>query len=76
MGFLELVHQIQNGVFHDLPGDMGYHSAPWWWLLLVLAVAGLVTAFAVERLPGRGGHVPAHGLQVGGKPSSRSTSRE
>ena len=41
--FLELIHQIQNGVFNDLPGDMGYHSAPWWWLLLVLAVAGLVT---------------------------------
>ena len=66
--FLELIHQIQNGVFNDLPGDMGYHSAPWWWLLLVLAVAGLVTALAVERLPGGGGHVPSHGLQVGGKP--------
>ena len=66
--FLELVHQIQNGVFNDLPGDMGYHSAPWWWLLIVLAVAGLVTALAVERLPGRGGHVPSHGLQVGGPP--------
>jgi H+/Cl- antiporter ClcA len=66
--FLELVHQIQNGVFNDLPGDMGYHSAPWWWLLIVLAVAGLVVALAVERLPGRGGHVPAHGLQVGGTP--------
>jgi chloride channel protein, CIC family len=66
--FLELIHQIQNGVFNDLPGDMGYHSAPWWWLLIVLAVAGLVTALAVERLPGRGGHVPSHGLQVGGTP--------
>jgi H+/Cl- antiporter ClcA len=66
--FLELVHQIQNGVFNDLPSDMGYHSAPWWWLLIVLAVAGLVTALAIERLPGRGGHVPSHGLQVGGTP--------
>ena len=27
-----------------------------------------MTALAVERLPGRGGHVPAHGLQVGGTP--------
>jgi H+/Cl- antiporter ClcA len=66
--FLELVHQIQHGVFTGLPSDMGYHSAPWWWLLIVLAVAGLVTALAIERLPGRGGHVPAHGLQVGGTP--------
>ena len=75
--FLELVHQIQNGVFNDLPGDMGYHSAPWWWLLIVLAVAGLVTALAVERLPGRGGHVPSHGLQVGGPhPDHRKITRE
>ena len=35
--FLEAIHQIQHGVFTDLPSDMGYHSAPWWWLLLVLA---------------------------------------
>lgn len=67
--FLELIHQIQHGVFTGLPSDMGYHSAPWWWLLIVLGVAGLVIALAIERLPGRGGHVPAHGLQVGGTPA-------
>ncbi len=66
--FLEAIHQIQHGVFTDLPSDMGYHSAPWWWLLLVLGVAGLITALTIERLPGRGGHVPAHGLVVGGTP--------
>src|SRR3954468_15227621 len=55
--FLELVHQIQVGVFYD--------GAPTWWPLPVLALAGLITAFAVVRLPGRGGHVPAHGLQAG-----------
>jgi H+/Cl- antiporter ClcA len=66
--FLELIHQIQHGVFSGLPNDMGYHSAPWWWLVLVLAVAGLIVALAIERLPGRGGHVPAHGLAVGGPP--------
>ncbi len=28
-GFLELVHQIQVGVFTDLPKDLGYdHGAP------------------------------------------------
>jgi hypothetical protein len=32
----------------------------------VLGVAGLPVAFAITRLPGNGGHVPAHGLQVGG----------
>jgi H+/Cl- antiporter ClcA len=31
----------------------------------VCALAGLPVAFAIVRLPGNGGHVPAHGLQVG-----------
>jgi H+/Cl- antiporter ClcA len=33
-----------------------------------LALAGLLTAFAIVRLPGHGGHVPAEGLKVGGAP--------
>jgi H+/Cl- antiporter ClcA len=61
-GFLELVHQIQQGVFTDLPKDLGYDSAPEWWYLPVLGIAGLVTAFAIVRMPGRGGHVPVGGL--------------
>src|SRR5436190_13881654 len=63
-GFLELVHQIQVGVFQGLPKDLGFHSAPRWWYLPVLAIAGLVTAFAIVRLPGRGGHEPARGLST------------
>ena len=55
--FLELVHQIEVGVFYD--------GAPTWWPLPVLAVAGLIVAFAIVRLPGTGGHVPAHGLNPG-----------
>jgi H+/Cl- antiporter ClcA len=65
-GFLEAVHQIQIGVYHDLPGDVGYSSEPDWWPLPWLALAGLLTAFAIARLPGRGGHVPADGLMAGG----------
>jgi len=64
-GFLELVFQAQVGVFTDLPHRMGYDTAPWWWLLLVLAIAGVAVAAAIEYLPGEGGHVPALGLQVG-----------
>ena len=65
-GFLELVHQIQVGVFQHLPGDLGYHhGTPNWFYLVVLAIAGLLVAAAILLLPGRGGHVPADGLQPG-----------
>jgi hypothetical protein len=65
-GFLELVHQIQVGVFTDLPKDLGYdNGTPLWFYLPVLAIAGVVTAFAIVRLPGNGGHVPAEGLKTG-----------
>jgi len=66
--FLELVHGIQEGVYQDLPGKLGFDSQPSWWPLPWLALAGLLTAFAINRLPGRGGHVPADGLKAGGPP--------
>ena len=68
-GFLELVHVVQVGVYSDLPHDLGYDVAPTWWPLPWLALAGLLTAFAITRLPGHGGHVPANGLKAGGAPT-------
>src|SRR4051794_18496077 len=65
-GFLEGVHQIPVGGFEKLPREVGYdNGAPVWWPLPVLALAGLITAFAIERLPGQGGHPPAGGLATG-----------
>jgi len=67
--FLELVNQIQRGVYVHLPSDLGYHHGPpLWWSLPVLALAGLIIAFAIERLPGGGGHIPADGLSTAGGP--------
>src|SRR3954454_6019559 len=61
--FLDLIHQVQVGVFEGLSKDLGYaNGAPWWWSLPVCGVAGLLVALAILRLPGFGGHVPAHGL--------------
>ena len=68
-GFLELVYVVQHWVYEDIPDGLGYDVAPSWWPLPWLALAGLLTAFAVERLPGRGGHVPAEGLKTGGAPT-------
>jgi H+/Cl- antiporter ClcA len=63
--FLELVHQIQTWVFTDLPKDLGYDGgAPNWWYLVALGVAGVITAAAITRLPGNGGHTPANGLST------------
>lgn len=67
--FLELVHEFEVGVYRDLPHHVGYSSAPTWWPLPWLALAGALTAIAITRLPGRGGHVPAHGLKTGGAPT-------
>jgi len=84
-GYLELVHYIQNWVYKDLPNDLGYtaltpgdlgHSTiPWWYPLPWLALAGVLTALAITRLPGHGGHVPAEGIAAGALPRGRSSSR-
>jgi H+/Cl- antiporter ClcA len=67
--FLELINQIQRGVYVHLPSDFGYHHGPpLWWSLPVLVLAGLIVAFAIERMPGEGGHIPANGLSTGGGP--------
>ncbi|MEV6267141.1 chloride channel protein [Kribbella sp. NPDC051936] len=64
-GFLEVTHWLQETLYTDLPKTLGFDSAPWWWPLPVLAVAGLVIAFAIVRLPGHGGHEPSEGLKTG-----------
>lgn len=74
-GFLELVHVVQIGVYTDLPRGLGYDVAPTWWSLPWLALAGLLTAFAIARLPGHGGHVPADGLKPAERRRNRSSCR-
>ena len=66
--FLELIHQIQQEVFVHLPHAFGYSSQPRWWPLPVLPIAAFITAIAIAKLPGRGGHIPADGLATGGPP--------
>ena len=63
--FLELVHWIQQEVYKSLPSGLGFHPVPWWWPLPVMAVAGVLAAVAIVRLPGHGGHIPYEGIKAG-----------
>lgn len=64
-GFLEGIYQLQVGVYDKLPGELGFDTTPVWWPLPILAIAGLIVAFAIAKLPGGGGHNPAQGLSAG-----------
>ncbi len=59
---VSLQHELQHQVWEDLPETVGYDQPPWWWPLPALLLAGLLAMPIITRLPGTGGHVPAHGL--------------
>ena len=52
-------------MYQSLPSGLGLHPVPWWWPLPVLAVAGVLAAVAIVRLPGHGGHIPYEGIKAG-----------
>jgi H+/Cl- antiporter ClcA len=60
--FLEAINAVQDGVYDHLPGTLGFDHTPVWWPLPVLFVGGVGAALAIWRHPGRGGHIPANGL--------------
>ena len=62
--FQTAVHDASQLVWEELPNGLGWSEAPWWYVLLVPALAGVIVAAAV-RLPGRGGHAPLEGLGLG-----------
>src|SRR5580704_17806147 len=64
-GFLALVSYLQREIFTHLPDGLGFHGAPPWWPLPVVAVAGLLVAPVIAFLPGKGGHSPADGFKAG-----------
>ena len=62
--FQTAVHDLTQLVWEELPDGVGWSEAPWWYVLLVPALAGLIVAAAL-RLPGGGGHAPLEGLALG-----------
>ncbi|WP_033218859.1 chloride channel protein [Kitasatospora phosalacinea] len=69
-GFLALVSELQSLAYTDLPRGLGFHGTPSWWPVPLLAVAGLLVALAIRRLPGSGGHKPAEGLVTNRAPTA------
>jgi H+/Cl- antiporter ClcA len=53
---------VQHWAFSDLPRALGHPTAPIWWPLLPLAVAGVLTGLSIRLLPGHGGESPAAGF--------------
>jgi H+/Cl- antiporter ClcA len=64
-GFLKLTTLVQQWTFTDLPHTLGYGTAPAWWPLLPLALAGLLVGLTVRYLPGSGGEEPTQGFSGG-----------
>ncbi|MCB5179045.1 chloride channel protein [Streptomyces antimicrobicus] len=64
--FLSGMNYLQRLVWEDLPQALGHDTAPWWWPLPLLLVAGVCVGLVVAHFPGAGGHVPATGMHAGG----------
>jgi chloride channel protein, CIC family len=68
--FLVMVHQGENLLWDDLPRWLGYDAPPWF-LVVGLPVLGGLLVLAVRRLlPGDGGHSPLKGIGGGATPVS------
>jgi H+/Cl- antiporter ClcA len=62
--FLQLVHWLEEWLWHDLPDALGY-SAPPWFLVVGLPVCGAAVVIVARLLlPGDGGHSPLEGIKV------------
>jgi len=67
-GFLALVSKLQGWIFTSLPHGLGFHTEPLWWPIPPLILSGLLTALAIQYLPGTGGHEPAEGFKADAGP--------
>ena len=58
-----VVTGVQHLLWSNLPDAAGWREPPWWYVLAVPALGGLLVALAL-RLPGHGGHTPLQGLST------------
>lgn len=70
VAFLGLVHVVENLLWTDWPQAMGLDSPPWWLILGLPAVGGVLVWLARTTLPGDGGHEPLGGISLAPTPIS------
>jgi H+/Cl- antiporter ClcA len=58
-----VLHGAQSLLWSNLPGAAGWQEPPWWYVLAVPTLGGLLVALAL-RLPGHGGHGPLQGIST------------
>jgi H+/Cl- antiporter ClcA len=70
--YLYLVGELQKWVYQPayLPQALGFHGEPIWWPVPIVGIAGVLVGLTIHFLPGRGGHSPADGFQLGGPPAT------
>jgi H+/Cl- antiporter ClcA len=66
--FLALVHDIEHWLWQDLPEALGHSGPPWYLVIGLPAVGGVIVALVRLFLPGDGGHRPLDGLAMGATP--------
>lgn len=68
LAFQGLVHALEELLWTTLPEALGLDAPPWWLLVGLPVVGGLIVWFARTRLPGDGGHEPLQGIGGGTMP--------
>ncbi|MFE3766233.1 chloride channel protein [Streptomyces sp. NPDC059104] len=63
--FLAGIHELQHALWSDLPHAFGWASAPWWWPLPLLLVAGVLVGLIALHMKGAGGHIPVASMGAG-----------
>ncbi|OKK19444.1 chloride channel core [Streptomyces sp. CB00455] len=66
--FLVALHEVQHVLWAEIPHHLGWDTAPWWWPLPLLLIAGVLVGLIATRMTGGGGHIPAGGLHAGAMP--------
>ena len=61
--YTSVLHGVETGLWHDLPQALGWSQPPWWMVIALPALAGVLVAAAL-RLPGHGGHPPLDEFSV------------